>query len=212
MGSSPESRESGDQPTCETADLVGWTGGSIAVAESFPHVTLILGGARSGKSRYAEQRARHCAESQAADLAYLATSEIFDDEMDARIAEHRGRRGPEWRLIEEPLHLCDVLVREASESQVILVDCLTLWLSNLMHHERDVPTEVQKLTDMVDTLPGWIIFVSNEVGLSVVPDNKLARDFRDHQGRTNQDMAASADRVDFVAAGLPLTLKPQNSH
>ena len=165
---------------------------------------LVLGGARSGKSTYAEDLALRCGLSP----VYIATSQAFDGEMDDRIALHRERRGAEWNLSEEPLDLIKVIRENDQSTKVVLVDCLTLWLSNLMHAERNVDLEVQRLCEMLSTLSAKILFVSNEVGLGIVPENTLARHFRDHQGRLNQSIAAAVDRVDFIAAGLPLTLKP----
>lgn len=164
---------------------------------------LVLGGARSGKSTYAENQALHCGRSP----VYIATSQAFDGEMEDRIAQHRERRGAEWKLSEEPLDLIKVIKENDQPTNVILVDCLTLWLSNVMHAERDVDQEVQGLCEMLPTLSAKILFVSNEVGMGIVPENALARRFRDHQGRLNQSIAAAVDRVDFIAAGLPLTLK-----
>lgn len=163
----------------------------------------MLGGARSGKSTYAESQALNCGLS----LLYIATSQAFDGEMEGRIAIHRERRGDEWQLSEEPLDLIEAIRENDQPTNVILVDCLTLWLSNLMHAERNVDQQVQSLCKMLTTLSAKIIFVSNEVGLGIVPENALARLFRDHQGRLNQSIAAAVDRVDFIAAGLPLTLK-----
>lgn len=161
-------------------------------------ITLILGGARSGKSRLAEQLASE----RKGDLAYIATGQAFDDEMHARIAEHTARRGPRWRTIETPL---DISI--PTDAGAVLVDCLTLWLSNLMHAGRDVVTEMAKLTAALRVAQVPVLLVSNEVGLGIVPENKLAREFRDHQGRVNQAVAAVADHVIFTAAGLPLVLK-----
>ena len=169
--------------------------------------TLVLGGARSGKSRFAEQLAR---ESGLAHV-YLATATAGDDEMRARIAHHRTQRGDGWRTVEEPLALVEALSRDAGGGRVVLVDCLTLWLSNLMHASRDVEAEV-------DALAGWlrdtrhpVLMVSNEVGLGLVPETPLGRDFRDAQGRLNQAIAAAVPNVAFVAAGLPLWLKRVSS-
>ncbi len=166
-------------------------------------VTLVLGGARSGKSVYAEsllQRAR-------APL-YVATAEARDEEMAARIAAHRARRGAAWRTVEAPLALAEALEEEAATSDAQLVDCLTLWLANLMEAGRDVPQETDRLARSLARLPGPAVLVSNEVGLGIVPENAMARAFRDHAGALNRTVAALAGRVVFIAAGLPLTLKP----
>lgn len=163
----------------------------------------MLGGARSGKSTYAEDQALQSGRA----LIYIATSQAFDTEMEERIALHRERRGADWQLSEEPLELIAAIKAHDDPKNLILVDCLTLWLSNLMHAERDVDQEVHSLAETVPGLSSKILFVSNEVGLGIVPENALARQFRDHQGRLNQSIAAAVDRVDFIAAGLPLTLK-----
>ena len=165
--------------------------------------TLVLGGARSGKSAFAEQLAR----AAAADCVYLATASADDDEMRERIAHHRARRGAGWRTIEEPLALAAVLAREAGAGRALLVDCLTLWLSNLMHAERDVEAEIRALVGCLREANGAVVLVSNEVGLGLVPQTPLGRRFRDAQGRLNQAVAAIADDVVFIAAGLPLWLK-----
>ncbi len=166
-------------------------------------VTLILGGARSGKSRYAEA----LVESQPGPCVYLATAEAGDAEMAARIAAHRARRGDRWTTVEVPLDLVGALERETGPGQAVLVDCLTLWLSNLMGAGRDVARECAGLIAALPGLSGPVIFVSNEVGQGVVPDNQLARAFVDHAGRLHQDLAAAADRVIFMTAGLPMDLK-----
>ncbi|SEQ12087.1 adenosylcobinamide kinase /adenosylcobinamide-phosphate guanylyltransferase [Faunimonas pinastri] len=163
---------------------------------------LVLGGARSGKSRFAER----LVEKSGLSRVYLATATAGDDEMAERIAHHRARRAG-WRTIEEPLALEDTLSREAGEGRAILVDCLTLWLSNLMFAEADVVARTESLCVTLGTVPGLVVLVSNEVGMGLVPDNALGRRFRDAQGRLNQAVAAAATDVAFVAAGLPLTLK-----
>jgi adenosylcobinamide kinase / adenosylcobinamide-phosphate guanylyltransferase len=164
---------------------------------------LVLGGARSGKSAYAE---RLVAES-GLERVYVATGEPGDPEMAERIAHHRSRRGDDWRTVEAPTQLEDVLEAEATEGRAVLVDCLTLWLSNLMLTGLDVEARSERLSLLMSRLPGLLVFVSNEVGLGVVPDNRLGRRFRDAQGRLNQAVARAADRVIFMAAGLPLVLK-----
>jgi len=164
---------------------------------------LVLGGARSGKSAYAE---RLVAES-GLDRVYVATGEPGDPEMAERIAHHRSRRGDDWRTVEAPTQLEDVLKAEAREGRAVLVDCLTLWLSNLMLAGLEVEARSQRLSLLMSRLPGLLVFVSNEVGLGVVPDTPLGRRFRDAQGRLNQAVARAADHVVFMAAGLPLVLK-----
>jgi len=167
-------------------------------------LTLVLGGARSGKSRYAEELAL----SRPPPRLYLATAESRDDEMAGRIREHRRRRGDHWQTLEEPLDLPGALARHGvAPGATLLVDCLTLWLSNLMGAGRDVDAATAALVAACGAVQGHVIFVSNEVGLGIVPDNPLARAFRDHAGRLHQAVAARAQRVVFVAAGLPLVLK-----
>lgn len=168
-----------------------------------PGATLVLGGARSGKSAYAER----LVEGSGAPL-YVATATAGDAEMAERIAHHRARRGPAWTTVEEPLDLAGVLRREAAPERAILVDCLTLWLSNLMQAGRPVERESDALCAALPALPGRVVLVSNEVGMGLVPDTPLGRRFRDAQGRLNQAVAAAVPAVIFVAAGLPLRLKP----
>ncbi len=167
-------------------------------------IELVIGGARSGKSAYAERQAR---ESHAGGLpvVYLATAQALDAEMAERIAHHRARRPAAWRSIEEPLALAAALAREAASDACVLVDCLTLWLSNVLLAGHD--EEIDRLLGVLPTLPGRVILVSNEVGWGIVPENALARRFRDEQGRLNRRVAELADSVTLVAAGLPLTLK-----
>lgn len=164
--------------------------------------TLVLGGARSGKSAFAETLARDAA----AECVYVATATADDDEMRERIAHHRARREG-WRTVEEPLELVAALAREAQTGRAVLVDCLTLWLSNLMHAERDVEAATRELVACLREARGAVVLVSNEVGLGLVPDAPLGRRFRDAQGRLNQAVAGVADDVVFIAAGLPLWLK-----
>ena len=168
-----------------------------------PSLTLVLGGARSGKSRYAEA----LIEGGGAPALYLATGQALDDEMAERIRRHRERRGSLWTTIEAPVALADVLRAEAAPGRPILVDCLTLWLSNLMMAGRDIEPEIDAFLAVLSGLSGSLVLVANEVGLGIVPENALARAFRDHAGRLNQAVAQLADRVIFVTAGLPLTLK-----
>jgi adenosylcobinamide kinase/adenosylcobinamide-phosphate guanylyltransferase len=166
-------------------------------------VTLVLGGARSGKSRHAEM----LVESQPGPCIYLATAQAGDAEMTLRIAEHRTRRGRRWTTVEEPLDLAAALERNCGPDSAVLVDCLTLWLSNLLGAERNVAAECEGLLAALPGLAGPVVFVSNEVGQGVVPDNALARAFVDHAGRLHQDLAAAAQRVVFMTAGLPQELK-----
>ena len=168
-----------------------------------PPVTLILGGQRSGKSKLAET----LIEDAAGGGLYLATAEARDGEMTDRIAIHRARRGPDWDTIEEPLDILGQIREHAAPGRPVLVDCVTLWLSNLMAAGRDPDSEVETLAQGLDGLGGPVVFVSNEVGLGVIPANALARSFADAAGRANQRLAQRADRVVFTAAGLPLVLK-----
>jgi adenosylcobinamide kinase/adenosylcobinamide-phosphate guanylyltransferase len=164
---------------------------------------LVLGGARSGKSAYAERQVML----SGLERVYIATAQPGDPEMAKRIAEHRARRDAGWRTVQEPEQLEYTLTAEAGEGKAVMVDCLTLWLSNLMHSGADTELRTQALCDTAGRLPGLVVFVSNEVGLGLVPDTPLGRTFRDAQGRLNQALAAVATHVVFVAAGLPLYLK-----
>jgi adenosylcobinamide kinase / adenosylcobinamide-phosphate guanylyltransferase len=165
--------------------------------------TLVLGGARSGKSAFAESLVRDSGLAR----IYLATATAEDDEMKARVAQHRAQRGDGWTTVEEPLALVDALTREATRGRAVLVDCLTLWLSNLMMAERDPDIEARRLTRFLGVAKYPVVFVSNEVGLGLVPETPLGRRFRDAQGRLNQLIAACVPNVVFIAAGLPLWLK-----
>ena len=166
-------------------------------------VTLVLGGARSGKSAFAEGlvwRARgRC--------VHVATAEPVDAEMAGRIEAHRARRGEGWYTVEAPVELAEAIRRESVPQTCLLVDCLTVWLGNLMHHGHDVDAAREALLASLATASGPVVLVANEVGLGIVPDNAMARAFRDHAGRLNQAVAGLAGRVYFVAAGLPLRLK-----
>lgn len=178
-----------------------------------PGLTLILGGARSGKSHHAETLIAGHLEARTSIVrpTYIATAEAGDGEMVTRIAQHRARRGDRWHTEETLLALADTIVTATDDGQPALVDCLSLWLSNVMHAELDIDAETATLLDAFEHAKGPVVCVSNEVGLGIVPDNALARAFRDAAGRLNQQVAAQADRVDFVAAGLPITLKNETS-
>ncbi|NHN37250.1 bifunctional adenosylcobinamide kinase/adenosylcobinamide-phosphate guanylyltransferase [Pseudomaricurvus alcaniphilus] len=165
---------------------------------------LILGGARSGKSRLAEERARASGQQ----LVYIATATAGDAEMATRIHHHQARRGPEWQLLEAPLQLAATLLAEQREDRCLLVDCLTLWLSNCLH--RDCwQQERQALLDAIPQLRGRIIFVSNEVGSGIVPLGALSREFADASGFLHQQLAQLCQRVTLTVAGLPLELKQE---
>ncbi len=163
-------------------------------------LTLVLGGARSGKSARALAL---CPPPR----VFLATGEALDAEMAERIARHKAERGADWGLVEAPLDLAGAVTAAAAADRHLLIDCLTLWLSNLMHHGREPEAETAGLLGAIAAAPGAVVAVSNEVGMGLAPMNALGRAFRDAQGRLNQRVAAVADRVEFVAAGLPLALK-----
>ena len=175
------------------------------MATSHWQLTLVLGGARSGKSRYGESLITACPPP----WTYVATAEALDDEMRARIAEHRVRRGADWRTVEAPRDLAGAL-QENSAGGAVLVDCLTLWLSNLMLADADIEAEIARLEAVLSGIAAPTVLVSNEVGFGIVPDNALARRFRDAQGRLNQRIAARADRVVLMVAGLPLVVKERS--
>ena len=164
---------------------------------------LVLGGARSGKSAYAQARA----EASGLDRVFVATAHAYDAEMTERIARHVAARDAAWRTVDAPYDLLAVLAAHAAPGRVLLVDCLTLWLSNLMLRGDDVEAATDALAACVPRLGEGIILVSNEVGWGIVPENALARRFRDAQGRLNQRIAAACDTVVLVAAGLPLVMK-----
>ncbi|MDA0655624.1 MAG: bifunctional adenosylcobinamide kinase/adenosylcobinamide-phosphate guanylyltransferase [Proteobacteria bacterium] len=173
------------------------------VEGNLPAVTLVLGGARSGKSTFAEQ----CVEAMPARHIYIATGQAGDEEMAERIRRHQTRRGSNWRTVEEPLDLTGALERNAKDGAAVLVDCLTLWLSNLMMAKAPVKEAIGSLVDVLARGQGTIVLVSNEVGQGIVPANSVAREFRDHAGWMNQQIAAIADSVVLVTAGIPQHLK-----
>ena len=164
---------------------------------------LVLGGARSGKSRYAQARA----EALGGDFVYVATAQALDAEMGERIERHRADRGPAWTTVEAPLDLAAAIRSGDHPDRVLLVDCLTLWTSNLLLADRDIDAATGDLATALAEAACPVILVANEVGLGFVPDKALARRFRDEAGRVNQRIAAAVDEVMFVAAGLPLRLK-----
>jgi adenosylcobinamide kinase/adenosylcobinamide-phosphate guanylyltransferase len=165
-------------------------------------LTLVLGGARSGKSRYAEQLVM----ASPAPWIYVATAEPFDDEMRARIAEHRGRRGQDWQTVDAPTDLAGA-IEDAAKDRIVLVDCLTLWINNLMFRKINIDTAIENLEAALAARQAPTVLVSNEVGFGIVPDNAEARRFRDLQGRLNQRIAAMAGQVVLMVAGLPMLVK-----
>lgn len=165
--------------------------------------TLVLGGARSGKSRHAQA----LVEAYPGRLVYIATAQALDDEMEARIARHREDRGPRWSTLEAPVDLVGGIERAAREADAVLVDCLTLWLSNLMLADAVLQPRFDGLCRAIADCPRPLVLVANEVGLGIVPDTPLGRRFRDEAGRLNQQVATTVEHAVFVAAGLPLTLK-----
>jgi adenosylcobinamide kinase/adenosylcobinamide-phosphate guanylyltransferase len=175
----------------------------MLIADLSPGTVFVLGGARSGKSAFAERLA---AES-GLQRHYVATGRAWDEEMTARIAHHRQTRGDGWKTHEEPLDLVGALRAIDVRDSVILVDCLTLWVTNLMMDSRDMAHEFASLAGHIEQAAARLILVSNEVGLGIVPENRMARDFRDHAGRLHQLIAGKAREVYFVAAGLPLKMK-----
>lgn len=168
-------------------------------------IELILGGARSGKSRLAEQ----IAQDSGLAVTYIATSQPMDGEMSERIAHHRARRPDHWALVEEPIHLPTVLREHASAERCILVDCLTLWLTNLLMLDDPMRLDEERkaLLECIAELPGRLLLVSNETGLGVVPMGELTRRYVDEAGWLHQALAERADRVVFTVAGLPMILK-----
>ncbi|TPJ74018.1 bifunctional adenosylcobinamide kinase/adenosylcobinamide-phosphate guanylyltransferase [Mesorhizobium sp. B2-7-1] len=178
------------------------TGATAANAASNRKLTFVLGGARSGKSSHAE----NLTTAHLSPWAYIATAQAFDDEMRERIALHRSRRGEGWVTVDAPLDLVGA-IEALPDHQPVLIDCLTLWLTNHMLAEHDVEAECRRLADVLSRPRGPWFVVSNEVGLGIVPDNALARRFRDAAGRLNQQVAAIADNVLMMVAGLPLKVK-----
>jgi adenosylcobinamide kinase/adenosylcobinamide-phosphate guanylyltransferase len=174
-----------------------------ALRTRLPPITLVLGGARSGKSRYAER----LVEGAASSGTYCATAEAGDEEMAERITAHRARRGSFWHTVEAPLVLAPVIASEARDGSPLLIDCLTLWLANLLLAGKPVDEGTAALRAALRLAAGPVVLVANEVGMGLVPGTPLGRQFRDAAGRVNQEVAALADRVVFVAAGLSLALK-----
>jgi adenosylcobinamide kinase/adenosylcobinamide-phosphate guanylyltransferase len=179
-------------------------GGSTQSAKFLTKSLLVLGGARSGKSRYAQS----LAEASGRHPVLIATAEARDVEMMERIARHAAARDARWALVEEPVALAAVLRREVRADRIVVVDCVTLWLGNLLLQNADLAAATRDLADTIGGLAGPVIFVSNEVGCGIVPGNALARAFRDAQGLLNQTLAEACEAAVLVAAGIPLCLKP----
>ena len=171
---------------------------------SLPPLTLVVGGARSGKSAFAERLVTQSARPR----RYIATAEAWDDEMRARIAQHRRDRGTDWITVEAPLDLVTALA-ETRPDEAVLVDCATLWLTNHLLADHDLESETARLLAALSACPAPVVIVSNETGWGIVPENSLARRFRDEQGRLNQRLAAASTLVVTVIAGLPMVLKGQ---
>ncbi|MCP4205585.1 MAG: bifunctional adenosylcobinamide kinase/adenosylcobinamide-phosphate guanylyltransferase [Shimia sp.] len=167
-----------------------------------PKLSLILGGAASGKSAFAEVMVMASRQPR----IYIATAQAFDDEMRRKVQKHLIQRGPDWRTIEAPLNTADVL-KDLPADAVVLLDCATMWLSNQMLAENDLASEQAKFLEALQACPAHVVVVSNEVGLDVVPENALARRFRDAQGTLNQAIAKRATLAVLVVAGLPMVLK-----
>ena len=178
--------------------------GSKLTYESLPHLSIVIGGARSGKSRLAEALVT----SAGLPRVYIATAEAWDEEMRARIDAHRLDRGGDWTTVEAPRRLCTALAAVPA-GHVVLIDCATLWLTNQMLAEEDIAAQTTALLAALAASVAPVVVVTNEVGWSIVPENALARRFRDAQGRLNQALAAQADLVVAAIAGLPLVLKGQ---
>lgn len=164
---------------------------------------LVTGGARSGKSRYAQ----HWAESRSGALVFIATAQAFDTEMEDRIARHRCDRGPRWSTVEEPFDLAAAIDLHARPDAVVLVDCLTLWASNLILQDRDPYPPLAELARAIGAARGPLALVTNEVGMGIVPDNSLGRSFRDVAGHVNQAVAAACESVVLMVSGIPVTIK-----
>jgi len=171
-------------------------------------VEFVLGGTRSGKSQFAEARVEALCTDNRAPM-YIATAEPFDDEMRTRVDLHQHRRGAHWATIEASVDLTQAIATQSRADRVLLVDCLSVWLGNLLHHNIDIDARMRDLIECVATLPGPVIFVASEVGLGIVPENALTRRFRDHGGRLNQAVAHLSCRVTLVVAGQPLVIKSQ---
>lgn len=171
-------------------------------------LTFVLGGARSGKSRYCEKLGYDwLVTNPTGKRLYIATCEARDDEMRDRVARHKIQRGDLWQTFEEPMELAGLLTQEMAKERFVLIDCLTLWLTNVLLADQDCEASIDELCAVLSETAGDVVIVSNEVGLGIVPENKLARHFRDIAGIANQKVAEISDKVIFIAAGLPVILK-----
>ena len=166
-------------------------------------ITFITGGARSGKSSFALEQASGIAGKK----AYIATAEALDEEMRMRIEDHRKQRGKEWDTFEEPLMIAEVIKKIGDQYDTLVLDCLTLWLSNIMHANLSIEAEIERLISSLLSHQTSIFIVSNEVGMGIVPENEMARKFRDMTGMLNQKVAGAADEVYIIVAGIPLRIK-----
>lgn len=170
-------------------------------------IIFILGGVRCGKSAYGEQLAEQIAMESGRKKIYLATCEALDEEINERIKTHKQRRGDDWQLFEETVNIADIVIAKTNQDAVILVDCLTLWLSNLLHYNLDIEAYSMALCTALQTTKAKVIVVSNEVGQGITPDNALARKFIDYAGTLHQQIAKLADKVVFVTSGIPTIIK-----
>ena len=172
-------------------------------------IILVTGGARSGKSKFAEDYTLSLRADASLPAIYIATSEAFDSEMEERVSLHRKRRGAEWKSVEEPLELAQILKETDNHlNQPRLVDCLTLWLNNLIFYQRNIDTELATLIDMLDRQHADVVFVTNEIGMGVIPETKLGREFRDVAGSVNQTIANEVSQMYFIVSGQPMKVKP----
>lgn len=169
---------------------------------------LILGGVKSGKSRYAEQLADNWVSGHAGEVIYIATAQHYDDEFGERIRHHQARRPADWQTFEAPLDIAEIIERYSGRNACLLLECLTLWLSNLLCDELELAPRIDTLCEAIENYQGTLLMVSNETGLGIIPDNALARQFGDQAGVLQQRIAALSDEVVLCVAGLPLTVKP----
>ncbi|MBR9866572.1 MAG: bifunctional adenosylcobinamide kinase/adenosylcobinamide-phosphate guanylyltransferase [Oceanospirillales bacterium] len=167
-------------------------------------IHFIIGGARSGKSSYAENLARN----SGSDVIYIATAQAYDDEMQRRIQQHKNQRPGAWVTVEEPIEISDVIRNESAVNNCLLIDCLTLWVTNLLSADKDITDYKDRLVDAIGRVKGDIILVSNETGMGVVPMGELTRRYCDEAGWLHQKIAALADQVVLMVAGIPVVIKP----